>query len=1091
MSNTESGNEDHMKKKIKKFASIFLIFFLLFIFSFAGFFLFVRQGVKSQIDRGVIDSIISSESPVYYNDGVNPIGVYFEKIHSKYIKYGDIPKVYIKALIASEDGNFFNHFGFDLKAIIRAFIANVRAGRVVQGGSTITQQTAKNVFRREKTGYISKFKELFQGLILEFFYTKEEILEMYANQFEVTGFGKGLRIASEYFFDKDVKDLTLVEAAFIAGMVKGPYKYNPFTKNTDDKKIEAIKNANNRKNYVLKNMLKLNLISSEEYVEAKERVIFFKEGKVTYRLNVILDYIREQLESDYFKPILHKEGVDNIATSGIKIYTSINKDIQEKAVKSIQKNLPLFDIRLSGMDQRLFKDRYIHKVGAYYTSHESGLPFFVKIEKIKNIANEVEITVSWADEMTGTIDNDELRIISEAWAQWKYGYNYRPDFNYLNEFINLLNEGDFIPVTQSETDRGKVFLAPIPELEGAVVILKDGMIKAMAGGYFNRYFNRAVDAKRQLGSIFKPIVYSAALQLKWHSLDKLNNIRDLYTYENTYYLPNPDHEPESDIVSMTWAGVKSENLATVWLLYHLTDKLNMSEFKQVVELLGLTRGDNESYNDYVARIRDEHGVLVTPNTIKEAAFDLAKTTIEADMLFEDNFYALDNIKRLHFSMDPKKINPEDSNNRKILRFDFDRLLKLNTLMMNDLKDINLLFTLYNDNISVIEQGLGKGLSRLFILKTEEGKERIIYTENPLNIDGRDFFKVTINDLLERKDNFRLEDIWIDDLIPSGTLKGLQIYLDKHYKELTSYSRYDINLLTQIRDFKTLVNLSYVKKLANEMGISTWLDPVLSFPLGPNSISIIEGALAYQSIMSGDVNSLPDVGTDSSLTPIITKITDRDDVVIWEYEPEIKKVLSKTVSASVTEILRKVVDNGTGRSAKDAIKMSLDFENGKMELPIRCYGKTGTANRFTNSSFVGFIPGLDSITGEFDLAQGYVIAAYVGYDNNFPMKGKSFSISGASGALPIWIDSAKGLVDSEEYKKKMHVTDLAFTLPSDPLMKDGMALYEISVTDGLPKNNSKEILPEEVTEVYAYGQVDKPISDWGREFSPLKGNYNAE
>ena len=1081
-----------MNKRIKRLAAVALIMFGIVFFTLAGFFLFVRQEVKGQIDRGIINKIIFSESPVYYSDEVTPIGVFFEKIHSKYIKYSDIPKIYIKALIASEDENFFHHSGFDLKAILRAFIANLKAGHVVQGGSTITQQTAKNVFKREKSGYISKIKELFQGLILEHFYTKEEILEMYINQFEVTGFGKGLRIASEYFFDKNVKDLTLVEAAFIAGMVKGPYKYNPFIKKTDEARKKAIEYANIRKNYVLKNMLKMNLISSDEYMKAKEQDVPFKEGKVTYRLNVILDYIRDQLESDYFKAILHKEGIDNIATSGIKIYTSINKEIQKKAVESVQKNLPLLDVRLSGMDLSLLKDRYFNEVGAYYTSPEAGLPFFVKIEKItRKKGKEPEISVSWTAEKTETVDIDELKNVADAWAHWKHGYNYREGYNYLNEFIKLFHKGDSIPVTLSETDETKVCLAPIPELEGAVVILKDGMIKAMVGGYFNRYFNRAVDANRQLGSIFKPIVYAAALQLKWNSLDKLNNFRDLYTFENTYYLPSPDHEPESNTVSMTWAGVKSENLATVWLLYHLTDKLNISEFKQVVEMLGLSREDEESYDDYVARIRDKYGVTVTKEAIRGAAFDLARKTIESDLMFDNNLYALNNINRLHLNIDEKRLDSEDSNNRTILRYDFDRLVKLNFQMKEDLKDIDLLFTLYKDNPSGIEKSLATGLSRLYILKTEDGKERIIYTENPLNINGREFFKVSINDLIQRKDDFRLEDIWIDDLVPSGVLASLQKYITKNYNELATYSRYDMKVLSQIRDFKTLVNLSYVKQLAKNIGVSTWLDPVLSFPLGPNSISIIEAALAYQSIMSGNFNTLPGVKVEDSMTPIITKITDRNNIVIWEYKPETKKVMSKAVSASIIEILRKVVENGTGRRAKDAIKMNLDFESGKMELPVRCYGKTGTANRFTNSSFVGFIPGLDSVTDEFDLDQGYVIASYVGYDNNFPMKGKSFSIYGSSGALPIWIDSTKGIVDSDEYKKGIDAADLAFISTSTLLKTDGMIPFKVSVTDGLPVDSNEETDPGKTTEVYAFGKTDQLLPVWKREFAPLKGTDNEK
>jgi membrane peptidoglycan carboxypeptidase len=207
------------------------------LFTFCGFILapcfflgYTYYGVSreaaTRIQRGAIERIIASESRVYYDDGQTPMGVFFEKIHRKYIYYKEIPKVFIKALIAAEDRNFFRHLGFDLKAMLRAFVANIKAGEVVQGGSTITQQTAKNIFRREKRSYMAKLKELMQAVLLERKYTKQEILEMYANQFFVNGYGKGLRIAAQYFFGKDAEDLDLVEGAFIAGSVKAPNRYN-------------------------------------------------------------------------------------------------------------------------------------------------------------------------------------------------------------------------------------------------------------------------------------------------------------------------------------------------------------------------------------------------------------------------------------------------------------------------------------------------------------------------------------------------------------------------------------------------------------------------------------------------------------------------------------------------------------------------------------------------------------------------------------------------------------------------------------------------------------------------------------------------
>ena len=194
-----------MKKRFKIILYSFLVLFLFIAAFLFGLYIQVSHETATNIQKGAIDSIIFSESPAYYDDEETPIGVFFDQTHRKYIQYKDIPKIYIKALIASEDGHFFEHSGFDIKAIMRAFVANLKAGRVVQGGSTITQQTAKNVFKREKRTYIAKLKELVQALLLEKSYSKEEILEMYINQFFVTGFGKGLRIASEYFFDKEEK----------------------------------------------------------------------------------------------------------------------------------------------------------------------------------------------------------------------------------------------------------------------------------------------------------------------------------------------------------------------------------------------------------------------------------------------------------------------------------------------------------------------------------------------------------------------------------------------------------------------------------------------------------------------------------------------------------------------------------------------------------------------------------------------------------------------------------------------------------------------------------------------------------------------
>ncbi len=183
-----------MMKMVKRiFLALLILGFLSFLGAAALLYTIyndVAEEAKEKIKRGAIDSIIFSESPVYYDDGETVLGVFFDKTHRRYIEYKSIPPYFVKALVATEDRTFFTHPGFDLKAVARAMIANYRAGRIAQGGSTITQQTAKNIFTREKRSYQAKLKELMEALLLERQHSKEEILEMYINQFFVTGIGR-------------------------------------------------------------------------------------------------------------------------------------------------------------------------------------------------------------------------------------------------------------------------------------------------------------------------------------------------------------------------------------------------------------------------------------------------------------------------------------------------------------------------------------------------------------------------------------------------------------------------------------------------------------------------------------------------------------------------------------------------------------------------------------------------------------------------------------------------------------------------------------------------------------------------------------
>ncbi len=1046
----------------------------------------VSQDAAGRIERGAIEKVIFSESPVYYDDGKSILGVFFEKTHRKYIQFEDIPPIFIKALIAAEDRNYYQHPGFDIKAILRAFIANIKAGRVIQGGSTITQQTAKNIFKREKRSYRAKLKELMQSLLLERRYSKQEILEMYVNQFFVTGFGRGLEIAAQYFFDKSADDLDLVESAFIAGSVKGPYLYNPFTKKNNAERTRARRLAKERKDYVLGSMYQLQYITRAQYLEARAEEVPFREGRVTYRLNVILSYIREQLESPYFRKILEDQGVDNVATSGIEIYTSINQDIQEGALKSLRRHLPVMDIKLSGYDRGILQQRYKDMAGNILKKTKDALPFLCRITYIHPDPQNPYLMVAW-DTGGGIIDFDGFKTMGEAWLKGETGNWAVFDRRHALPFLKNFHVADLVPVQMvaEEEDSGKkkLMLSRLPELEGGVIVLKEGMVRAMAGGFFNRFFNRAVDAKRQLGSIFKTIVYTAALQLKWNNLDELLNKRELFRFENTIYLPKPDHPPQSEIVSMAWAGVKSENLATVWLLYHLMDRLNLGEFRKVVELLGLNRGEEESYRDYASRIRDRYGVLVNHDALMAAAFEESKGESEADLIFSGHEEALGYLRRLHFSVDPTRLDPGTPEERRLIQRSFQRLQFLNFEMKKTLQQIR-------ERISAADSLVDVDISRFHRSPGENGKTKIIYADPESLPQTSPALPLTMEWLDANPLALESGEVWIDGRLPSKVIDSIQMQMKKIYERLVRFKKYDPEVLFRIRDFRTLASLHYVTRLAHELGIDTELEPVLSFPLGANAVSILEASQAYETMVTGSVFPFMD-GKSPGMAPVITKIVDREGALIWEYRPRGERMLSPGVSGQISEILRLVMTEGTGRRARGRVRLTLDVDQEKVTIPIPSFGKTGTANRFTNSSFVGLIPG--EVKGKgLEVQQGYVIGAYVGYDDNRPMKGKKVAIYGASGALPLWIDTANAIANSAPYKGNLEPADLAFDTDWVGLgQKEGFQLELVSGVTGLPMGPPEPGSGGKGVEFYSFANRTENQLQLKRLFEPIQGVKHGE
>jgi membrane peptidoglycan carboxypeptidase len=269
-----------------------------------------------------------------------------------------------------------------------------------------------------------------------------------------------------------------------------------------------------------------------------------------------------------------------------------------------------------------------------------------------------------------------------------------------------------------------------------------------------------------------------------------------------------------------------------------------------------------------------------------------------------------------------------------------------------------------------------------------------------------------------------------------------------------------------------------------MGVSTPLDPVLSFPLGANAVSIAEAARAYQTMMTGHVYRLNE-NPSERMIPVIHRIEDRDGQAIWEYVPRPRRVLSERVSGMISEILRLVVDQGTGRRAREAVRLSVEVQGEPTDLPVPAFGKTGTANRYTNSSFVGFLPGPDP-EGGMDLESGFVVSAYAGYDDNRPMKGERVTIYGSSGALPVWIETCNAVVNSPSYRKNLQIADLAFDVkPGAMAGHTNLRPVHISSLSGLPLRMHDSEHHASPALILSDVDVEDGTVRLNREFEPLQ------
>ncbi len=239
------------------------------------------------------------------------------------VVFTDVPDMLIKALIATEDTRFYSHLGLDLRGIARAMYRNIRARKVVEGGSTLTQQLAKVLFLNPERSYSRKFKEMTLALRIEQRYTKQEILSFYLNQIYFGSGAYGVEAASQIYFGKHAKDLNIPECALLAGLPRSPKYYSPF---------KSPASAAGRRAYVLNRMAASGVITRAQADEAKKAPLSFESAvKTGGRAPYFIEYVRQKVEERFGSSILY--------SGGLNIYTSINDDLQNYAEQAVAEGI--------------------------------------------------------------------------------------------------------------------------------------------------------------------------------------------------------------------------------------------------------------------------------------------------------------------------------------------------------------------------------------------------------------------------------------------------------------------------------------------------------------------------------------------------------------------------------------------------------------------------------------------------------------------------------------------------------------------------------------------------------------------------------
>ena len=474
--NRKKNQVPDSEKDIQYYSKLFWKYFFYGLGGIALFFLFASWGLLGSMpsfeDLENPDSNLATE--IISADGV-VIGKYFEKNRSQ-LKYSDLPKNLVQALVATEDARFYEHSGIDGRGTLRAILSFGTSG----GASTLTQQLAKQLFHGEGSKFlpfriIQKAKEWIIAIRLERQYTKNEIIAMYCNVYDFGNNSVGVNSAAKTYFSKEPKDLTITESAVLVGMFKNSGLYNP---------VKNIEGVTNRRNVVLKQMEKAEIITEAQKLQLQRLPIKLnfkleshKDGTATYFREYLREYMKKWVEENK-KP----DGSDyNIYKDGLRIYTTIDSRMQLYAEEAVEAHM-------ANLQEEFFAQAKENKNAPFVNISQA--------ETDRILKKAMKASARW--NIMESNDKSEEEIIASFKQKTKMKV-----FTWKGERDTIMTPLDSIRYYKHFLQSGLMAMEP-----------QTGNIKAWVGGINYKYFqyDHVGQGARQVGSTFKPFVYATAIE---------------------------------------------------------------------------------------------------------------------------------------------------------------------------------------------------------------------------------------------------------------------------------------------------------------------------------------------------------------------------------------------------------------------------------------------------------------------------------------------------------------------------------------------------------------------------------------------------